>query len=172
MFDTTNLHPMIVHFPIALLIVGFLSDIIGLASNKEFFHKAAFYLLVLGTAGVIAAYLSGNSAGESVNEAGALKIALDIHENAALITLWIIVTTALIRIVLVMLKRFRGVYKWATVVIFAAGIVSVANTGHYGGQLVYKHAAGVQLMPDAQGNENNKNEKKDKERTSHDNDED
>ena len=60
MFDLTHLHPMIVHFPIALLIVGFLADAVGLIFKKDFFTKAGFYLLILGTLGVVAAYLSGN----------------------------------------------------------------------------------------------------------------
>ena len=71
MIDLTHLHPMIVHFPIALLIVGFLADAIGLFTKREFFTKAGFYLLILGTLGVVAAYLTGNYAGEGVTEAGA-----------------------------------------------------------------------------------------------------
>ena len=36
MFDLNHLHPMIVHFPIALLFVGFLADAIGLILKKNF----------------------------------------------------------------------------------------------------------------------------------------
>ncbi len=46
MFDTSHLHPMIVHFPIALLIIGFLFDLAGVISKKDFFNKAGFYLLI------------------------------------------------------------------------------------------------------------------------------
>ena len=37
MIDTTHIHPMLVHFPIALLIVGLLADITGLFVKKSFF---------------------------------------------------------------------------------------------------------------------------------------
>ncbi|MEJ2613830.1 MAG: hypothetical protein P8Z35_02640 [Ignavibacteriaceae bacterium] len=145
MFDTTHLHPMIVHFPIALLIVGFLSDLIGAFFKKEFFSKAGFYLLILGTAGVIAAYLSGNIAGDGVSEAGALKQALENHEEAAELSLWLMVIASVVRIGIVIFKKYTGMFKWAALVLFFAGILSIARTGYYGGELVFKHAAGVQL---------------------------
>jgi uncharacterized membrane protein len=145
MFDTTHLHPMIVHFPIALLIVGFLSDLIGAFFKKEFFSKAGFYLLILGTAGVIAAYLSGNIAGDGVSEAGTLKQALENHEEAAELSLWLMVIASVVRIGIVVFKKYTGMFKWAAIILFFAGILSIARTGYYGGELVFKHAAGVQL---------------------------
>ena len=145
MFDTSHIHPMIVHFPIALLIVGFLFEIAGLILKKDFFSRAAFYLLILGTLGVIAAYISGSYAGEGVTETGALKNALETHEDAALLTLWLMVGAALLRIAYVLLKAKNKFLKWAAFVLFFIGVVSVARTGYYGGELVYKHAAGVQL---------------------------
>ena len=145
MFDLTHLHPMIVHFPIALLLVGFLADAVGLIFKKEFFTRAGFYLLILGTLGVVSAYLSGNYAGEGVTEAGALKQALETHEDAATITLWLMIGVALIRIAMVTLKKYIGVYRWIAFAIFFLGVLSIARTGFYGGELVYKHAAGVQF---------------------------
>ena len=145
MIDLTHLHPMIVHFPIALLIVGFLADSIGLIFKEDFFTKAGFYLLILGTLGVVAAYFSGNFAGEGVTEAGALKQALETHENAATLTLWVMVGAALIRIAMVLLKKHVGIYRWFAFIIFFLGVLSIARTGFYGGELVYKHATGVQF---------------------------
>ena len=145
MIDPTHLHPMIVHFPIALLMVGFLADAIGLFAKKDFFTKAGFYLLILGTLGVIATYITGNLAGEGVTEAGALKQALEIHESAATLTLWLMVGAALIRIAMVVLKKYTGIFKWIAFAVFFIGVLSIARTGYYGGELVYKHAAGVKF---------------------------
>ena len=145
MFDLNHLHPMIVHFPIALLFVGFLADAIGLISKKEFFTRAGFYLLILGTIGVVSAYMSGNFAGEGVSEAGALKQALETHEDAATLTLWLMVGAALVRIAMVVFKKYVGIYRWIGFAIFFLGVISIARTGFYGGELVYKHAAGVTL---------------------------
>ena len=145
MFDTGLLHPMIVHFPIALLIIGFAFDIAGLTSKKEFFSKAGFYLLILGTLGVVAAYFSGNSAGEGIEEIGALEQALETHEHAAQLSLWLMLGASLVRIALVWTKKYSGIVKYAAILIFLAGVLSIARTGYYGGELVYKHAAGVQF---------------------------
>lgn len=145
MFELSHLHPMIVHFPIALLIVGFIADAAGIIFKKEFYSKAGFYLLILGTLGVVAAYISGNFAGEGVTETGALGKALDVHKEAAELSLWLMTGVAVIRIALVLLKKYTGVYKWVAFVLFFAGVLSIARTGYYGGELVYKHAAGVTI---------------------------
>ncbi len=155
MIDTQHIHPMIVHFPIALLIVGLLADSIGLFSKKDFFSKAGFYLLILGTLGVIAAYFSGNLAGDGVTEAGPLKQALETHEDAAELSILLISIAALVRIAFVAIKKYSGSLKWVAFALFLIGVLSIARTGYYGGELVYKHAAGVQFNlgfgnPDAQ----------------------
>jgi uncharacterized membrane protein len=139
------IHPMIVHFPIALLIVGFLAELIAVITKKEFFSKASFYLLILGTAGVITAYFTGHAAGEGISESGMLKSALESHEGAATIALWVIVAAALFRIVIVFLKKDKGILKSAAFLLLLIGVLSIARTGYYGGELVYKHAAGVQI---------------------------
>ncbi len=143
--DLTHLHPMIVHFPIALLIVGFLADIIGIVFKKEFFSKAGFYLLILGTIGVVAAYFSGDAAGDGITEQGPLKQALETHEEAAQLSLWLMVAAAAFRIAFVWLKKYTGIIKYAALGLFFLGVLSIARTGYYGGELVFKHAAGVQF---------------------------
>ncbi len=145
MFDTSHLHPMIVHFPIALLIIAFLADAVGLIFKRDFFSKVGLLLLVLGTAGIIAAYFSGSHAAEGLSEAGPLKMAIETHEEAAVLAVWVIVATALLRIGLVVGKKYTGALRWVPLVLFLAGVLAVARTGYYGGDLVFKHAAGVQL---------------------------
>ncbi len=145
MFNTDYIHPMIVHFPIALLLVGFLSEAIGLIFKKDFFTKTAFYLLILGTLGVVAAYISGDITGEGVAETGVLKNALETHEEAAQLSLWLMTAAAIVRVGFVVWKKYTGVYKWFSLVLFLVGVLSIVRTGYYGGELVYKHAAGVQL---------------------------
>jgi len=143
--DLTHLHPMIVHFPIALLIVGFLFDIAGSITKRESFTQTAFYLIILGALGVIAAFITGDQAGSGITEEGALKQALENHEDAATLTIWIVSIAAAFRIALVLLKKFKGVLKMVSLALFLIAVLAIARTGYYGGELVYKHAAGVQL---------------------------
>jgi uncharacterized membrane protein len=144
MISSTHLHAMVVHFPIALLLVGFLSDVIGLFSPKAFFRQAAFFLLILGTAGVLAAFFSGNAAGDGMEE-GSLGKAVELHEQAAQFTLWLTLATLTLRIGAEFLKQNTRWLKVAAFVLFTITTVAVARTGYLGGQLVFKHAAGVEL---------------------------
>lgn len=173
MFGLPFIHPMIVHFPIALLIIGFLSDVVGTVWKKEFFSKAGFYLLILGTLGVLAAYFTGNLAGDGLTEAGPLKQALELHEEAAELSLWLMAATAVLRIAFVLTKKYKGVLQWAGLLLFFVGVLSVARTGYYGGELVFKHAAGVQFSLGASfdtGNTNEKNSTADESSDNYDND--
>jgi uncharacterized membrane protein len=148
MISATHLHAMAVHFPIALLIVGFLFDLVSLFYKKTFFSQSAFYLLLLGMAGTVVSYLAGNAAGEGMEE-GTLKKAMELHEQAATISLWLTIITALVYAGYYLFKYHPRWLRIAGVLLFAGVIASIARTGYLGGQLVYKHGAGVELaLPD------------------------
>jgi len=148
MISATHLHAMIIHFPIALLMAGFLSEIIALFSKKEFFSQAAFYLLLLGALGTAAAYLSGDFVGEGIEE-GPLKIPMKLHEQAATVTIWLTIATALFWVVTYYFNFKQVWVKWVGIFLFAIVVGGIARTGYLGGQLVYSHGAGVELaLPD------------------------
>lgn len=149
MISATHFHAMIIHFPIALLMAGFFSEILGMTTKREFFKNTAVFLLLLGALGAIAAYISGNLAGDGIEE-GPLKNPLQLHELAATVTVWLAVVTALLRVILFFFTTYKRRWvTWVFIILFTALAGSVTTTGYYGGQLVYKHAAGVQLaLPD------------------------
>lgn len=148
MISATHLHAIIIHFPIALLMVGFLSELIAVFIKNEFFKNAAFYLLLLGALGAIVAYVSGSYAGEGIEE-GTLLIPMELHEQAALITLWLSIITALYRVLIYFFKVQNAKAKWAGILLYALLAVAVGRTGYLGGQLVFSHGAGVELaLPD------------------------
>ncbi|MBK7562083.1 MAG: DUF2231 domain-containing protein [Chitinophagaceae bacterium] len=115
---------------------------------KNFFRQAGFYLLQLGTLGTIASYLAGNNAGEGMEE-GALARAIEQHEQAATIALWLTIITAATYLGIYIFKYKKSWTRIISIVLFAGVIGAIARTGYLGGQLVYKHGAGVQLsLPD------------------------
>ena len=144
MFTATHLHAMIVHFPIALVLVAFVSELIGLIFKKQFYFQASFYILLLAGLGAIAAFISGDAAGDGM-DGGSLQRALEAHEESATFTLWLIIAAAGAKIILFLVKNKMSWLKILafTLLLVAAG--SVARTGYLGGQLVFKHAAGVEL---------------------------
>ena len=157
MISSTHLHAMVIHFPIALLLIGFFSDLIGIIFKKIFFKHTAFYLLILGTFGTIISYFSGDFAGEGM-ESGTLGKAIEMHADAALLTVWLAITTAILYTVV---DVFRFTDKWLKLIrflVFAILIGCVSRTAYLGGQLVYSHGAGVELaLPNFNENESNSN---------------
>ncbi len=148
MLTAPHIHAMVIHFPIALILVGFLSEIIALISKKQFFKNTAFYLLLLGALGAIVAYASGSYAGDGMTD-GILQKPMELHEEAATITLWLAIITALFRVALYYFKYNRAWTKWVGLVLFAVLVGFVARTGYLGGQLVFQHGAGIELaLPD------------------------
>lgn len=137
----TPLHPLLVHFPIALLLVGTVFQIIALR-KKAFFDRAAFVLLFLGFLSGIAAFLSGPGAETfaSAHWGNAYLSIVHIHKVYAAVTMLLFGGALGIR----MLQYFLKI-KWVTplvLVLCLAGSFALAMTGHYGGQMVYvqKHA--------------------------------
>src|SRR5579863_1641308 len=80
-----ELHPIIVHFPIALLIVGVLLDFLALFLRRAHLVAAASWCLGFGSLGLLAAELSGQLIEDHVNRALAGNI-LEIHKTFALMT--------------------------------------------------------------------------------------
>lgn len=148
MISSTHLHAMAVHFPIALLMAGFLFEVISFFYKKAFFRQSAFNLLILGMLGTVVSYLAGNAAGEGLED-GPLNKAMELHEQAATISLWLTIITFLIYAGIYFLKYNSRWLRIIAVLLFAGVISSIARTGYLGGQLVYKHGAGVELtLPD------------------------
>ena len=145
MFDLSHIHPMIIHFPIALIIIGFLADVTGLIFKKDFFNKMATVLITLGAIGAIAAYISGENAGEGIEEGTSLGAALEVHQDAAALALIITLIATIVRLLFIYLKKFVGIYKYISVILLLLSVIAISRTGFYGGDLVYKHGAGVTI---------------------------
>lgn len=144
MISATHLHAILIHFPIALLIIGYFSEIIGLINKKLFFKNVSFYLLIIGVLGVVVAYISGNYA-DDILEMDTLKVPLELHEQAALIVLILSITLILFKAFISVAKLDSTFYSWIGIILFTALIIAITVTGYLGGQLVYKYGAGVEL---------------------------
>jgi uncharacterized membrane protein len=145
-----NLHPAVVHFPIALAAVALLFDAILFARRRWVSLDASgAFLWALAAAGAGAAYLAGEQA---AHEAGLLEsaaeVALGKHADAALATLTALSLFALFRVWLAC--RDRGADRAASGALRAFGLLGalavqglVAYTGDLGGALVYRHGIAV-----------------------------
>jgi uncharacterized membrane protein len=143
-------HPRIVHFPIALLLLYVLLEIIGVVFKKDFFSKSAHLVLFLGVLAAIAAVLTGNQAenvASSWEEKGAIIQFGQIseHENYANITLWYFAALLVLRTFITIKKKFTGYFTYIFAVLAIIGAYFVYETGDHGGNLVYKYGIGTEL---------------------------
>ena len=138
MISTSHFHPMLVHFPIALVVFGFVADIASLFFKKEAcLSKAGFYLLLTGTLSAIFALLTGILfTSEMSGSAGEVK---ETHELFAWITVAVLISASLLRIFLMVKKTKRSDLKWIVFVLYGLAAISVSITGFFGGTMVYNY---------------------------------
>ena len=150
-----GLHPLIVHFPIALLLIAPVLVILGLVFSKHSkgVFLSAFVLMVLGTIAVYVATSTGAAAGELAERQKNVEAVLEQHEELAETTRTIFtaltIIFAAILIIPGLLKKNLGrassaILHIAFLVFYLAGALVLANTAHQGGRLV--HELGVRAM--------------------------
>lgn len=138
MFSTTHLHPMLVHFPIVLVAIGFLAEFAFLLFKKEVcLTKMGFYLLVIGTLAACATWLSGNLFTSQM--AGAAGKVRDTHELLATITVATLIVTLFLRSLLLYKKNENSKLKAHAFILYGLAALLVSATGFFGGTLVYNY---------------------------------
>ena len=151
-----GLHPLIVHFPIALLLVAPLLIVVGLLLDPvkgRPWLSAALLLLALGTVATWVSVASGEAAGEMAERAPGVATVLEQHESLAETTriVFTVLTLAFAAMVTAprLLRRPLPRAPYTTVMVlflvaYGAGAALLANTAHQGGRLV--HELGVRAM--------------------------
>lgn len=150
-----GLHPLVVHFPIALLLVAPVVLAVGIVMRERGRHWliAAFLLTALGTIAAWVAISTGEAAGALAERTPEINAALERHESLAELvrTLYTIITLLFAVVLfgpgLPGLRVAAGLTKLALVVLLAflgVGALAVVHTGHEGGRLV--HEFGVRSL--------------------------
>ena len=138
-----DFHPFIVHFPVALLTVGFFCDGAGILFRRDHLLGAGYLLLVLGAVSAIAASLTGNAAEETAARIPGIAAALEQHESISTAATWLAVVLALLRTHLILKRKFAGTVRFAYLAGAAATAVLVALSGYTGGRMTYEYGPGI-----------------------------
>lgn len=134
------LHPIVVHFPMALLAFGFCLDAAGLVARRPW-HRLGYVLLLAGTAGAMAAVITGNLEAADFR-ASVHAEAIQQHEDYATLALLVYLASALGRLPGVLRAGDAGLAPaWLLVGAVALGLLAAA--GLQGGALVYERGIGV-----------------------------
>ena len=142
------LHPAIVHFPIALLIIGSLVAIGAVFTTKLNIRFWCAMILAAGALGAAAATWSGEEDEEKIEGiSAAMNETLEEHEEWGERARNLGILSAVFAIAaLVTTPKSLKVSRALTVITAVVSITAsyaVMEAGHYGGELVYKHGAGM-----------------------------
>lgn len=142
-----EIHPMIVHFPIALVITGFLFATIALfckrcscsvgqapSDKASCVSKVGYWMLALGTLGAIGAVLSGFFFTSDMT--GPMERILNTHQLLAISTLIVGFIASGVYTYYIYKARLKPV-EYIGYALYFATVVLVSITGHYGGTMVY-----------------------------------
>ena len=135
-----NFHPLVVHFPLALLPTAVLLYLLAALAGRDSLAWTALWVLVLGTAGAGAAAATGLYAVDGVMvDPTVRERLLEVHER------WMLASTALALFLTAWALLARPAPRRGRV-LFVVGLLvllAVLTKGaDYGGRLVYDYNAG------------------------------
>ncbi len=141
-------HPVIVHFAIALLIIGVIFRWVSLSGRAAFTGPAAATLLILGAATAALAAHSGLDAHGPVERIPGARRAVGEHEEWGKRTRNIFLIVGAIEIAALILARRGRLEKargalWGSAIVGLIGVFPLFAAADHGGDLVYSYAGGV-----------------------------
>ena len=130
-----RLHPMVVHFPIALLTVAAIVELLHVVRRKPVPSEAGTYCLAFGVVGALASVCLGTLNAGQQTLTGEAALALERHQLMG----WISTIAAMAALGTGQLARRAGQFR--TVAVYVGLVLAtsavVGATGHLGGGLVY-----------------------------------
>lgn len=139
-----NIHPMLVHFPIALLLLFFLVDLAGALLKNSDIRRTAGWFLYTGTLGALLAVAAGLQAASTIPHSSAVHEIMMQHRNYG-------ITVASLA-VLLSIWRFLAHGRFSTLgsilhlVLAAVTCIIMMLGADLGGLMVFKY--GVAVPPD------------------------
>lgn len=136
-----NLHPLLVHLPIALLTCSFLFDLVGVLSKKNDLKRVGWWTMICGILGLASTIMSGLQAEKTVlihppaveHFQTHQEVAFSVAGVYAILFLWRIANRG-------ELPQNRD---WVFLAIALVGVVGIWVGAWYGGEMVYRFGVGV-----------------------------
>lgn len=135
-----NIHPMFVHFPVALLPAAFLLFGLGIALNKQQLNAAGRACLYLGAAGAMAALVTGLRAEDTVVHNETIHRLMETHETLAWIVLGL---SSVLSAWSFYQSEHRPKAAWAFLALLGLANLAVMQVADIGARMVYLEGAAV-----------------------------
>lgn len=136
-----NYHPMIVHFPIVLLLLAAVMQLVGFGIKNKEFH---YTILVFAVLGYVSAYFAAAWRHPQINReavSAAVQLIYDEHQFYARWSVYLGGAGAVLKgVELYFRQRFFWVVLTALALLGTAAAVAIS--GHHGAELVHIHGIG------------------------------
>jgi uncharacterized membrane protein len=137
------IHPFLVHFPIAFLLLAPVVDGVDRWRPGLAFRSTADLLYLLGAAGAVAAATAGQSAFDRIGLSGVALALAERHQNAGNVASWLAVAAGMGRLFDRLRARKSGgagtrAAHLVAVVLGLAAAAAIAWAGLLGGKLVHE----------------------------------
>ena len=139
-----NFHPLLTHFPVALLSFALLAEWAARALGRGELSRAGWWTQAAGSAGLAAAALTGMLASDAVAIAPAGRHYLEIHQEIAFVSCTVFAVLLFWRIAA--RTKLPAHRETAFLLLFTAGVLALWAGAWYGGELVFRFGAGVQAI--------------------------
>lgn len=151
-----SLHPLIIHFPIVLLLLSPLFVLISAIPSPprgKPYMSVALMVLLLGTSSLFIAGSTGHAASQLAERGGPVDAVLETHEDLASETQIVFSGLAVILLGMYLIPKllhrqedrlYTSVLPAAFLALYAVGLLFLVNTAHAGGRLV--HDFGVHAL--------------------------
>ena len=141
-----NVHPLVVHFPIALLFVAALVDAVALIARDRlpWARTSAVGLYALGALSAAASLLTGRAASDDLELPVQALTTLNAHADWALYLTWFAGLYALARVAALRYDRERRLAVHLPLAALGlVGLFLVQQTAERGGRMVYQYGVAV-----------------------------
>lgn len=146
------LHPIVVHFPIALgILLPFLAVLLWWAIKAWHWPPQVWSLVSIAALAyclfAVTAVQLGEEDEEKVEKVISEKV-IEEHEEAGEWIPWIAGTLFLVSLAGTTARKYSKQAKIATIALSLVAVVPLINAGHTGGELVYEHGASIAHLSD------------------------
>lgn len=135
-----SLHPITVHFPVALLMTAFFLETLALITGRMGWHRISLWNLCLGWLAAAAAVLTGRLAQEMAKHSSEIYEVMELHERLGYVVLALVSTAAVWR--LARRDRLSIHARWMVWILLGLACGAMALGAHLGGRLVYEFGVG------------------------------
>lgn len=164
-----GIHPIVIHFPIALFCLYLLMEAADVFMKAEPFLPASVLVLLLAQITGFFAMLTGNQAAilhgltelkSNHSVAADISHTIAAHQQWATYTLFLFLAILILKLYyLIQTKVKKNIQpsvlrvRYICILLGLVGLFFVFRTGQYGGKLVYQHGVGTELYNagDAEG---------------------